>query len=682
MSIAFESPTSRSQSKDAYFTPLNMPTLVGASSVSDGTNASTTNNGSTTPYFTAPMDPIVHQEFFNAVHARHSNQPIFTTSQPSQGEQPYAMALSLDGSGSLANRRKMRAVPMKHQAFVAIEPKRLAAWLSTDGARTLMVDVRSFVQYSHGRIRGAVNVSVPNTILKRPTFTLEKLYEAIVVENDRERLKKWPSMEHIVLYDQGSHMLLDNCASSYLGNKLSQAGFKGQICYLKGGYDAFHASFADQCEISKASDQGRPKMVAPFTAPMPQFENQAFNPFFSNIRQNMELAHGPIRERFPIRLPRECRSTETGLVINSTSPRCIAGISHIENGKFAAPRWLRSTVIPESGPQQLAEMYEKIERVEQRRLQNIMFYHSKHTAGAQGDFPLSIVSGIEMGSLNRYTNVWPFEYTRVKLRQPRDGSTGYINASFIQYTYPEENESESTHVSRASLQCMSGSPQRSDFRRYISTQGPLPDTFADFWQMIWEQNSRVVVMLTKLQEMNKIKCHQYWPESLLKPAIYGNWTVVMTSETSHTMRSDDDEDVIIVRQFELHCGDAPSRTITQLQYTGWMDFGVPDSPEGILRLVQSADQAQVQFETDGAAAPVGPMVVHCSAGCGRSGAFCAIDTVIHRLTNSKDGQNRDLLFDTISRFREQRVSMVQTMRQFVFCYEAIWWWLLGWKLES
>lgn len=106
-----------------------------------------------------------------------------------------------------------------------------------------------------------------------------------------------------------------------------------------------------------------------------------------------------------------------------------------------------------------------------------------------------------------------------------------------------------------------------------------------------------------------------------------------------------------------------------------MDFGVPDSPEGTLQIVSTADEAQVLYESQ--QEKVGPMIVHCSAGCGRSGAFCAIDTAIRRLMKPEGAQDKDLLFDTISRFREQRVSMVQTLRQFVFCYETIWWWLLG-----
>lgn len=110
------------------------------------------------------------------------------------------------------------------------------------------------------------------------------------------------------------------------------------------------------------SNTMRPKL-APFTAPMPHFENQAFNPFFSNIRQNMELSHGPIRERFPIRLAKDYEANDAGLVKSYTtskpSPRCLPGISHVDDaGFFVGPKWLRTTVMPETGAQQLAEMYE------------------------------------------------------------------------------------------------------------------------------------------------------------------------------------------------------------------------------------------------------------------------------------------------------------------------------------
>lgn len=115
---------------------------------------------------------------------------------------------------------------------------------------------------------------------------------------------------------------------------------------------------------------GRPKLrlnnlpmatptLGPFTAPMPQFENQAFNPFFSNIRQNMELSHGPIRERFPVRLPSKCNVDLNKCVQTDSVPRCVAGghMDHPEQGLFKAPNWLHATV-QEDGAQILAETYE------------------------------------------------------------------------------------------------------------------------------------------------------------------------------------------------------------------------------------------------------------------------------------------------------------------------------------
>jgi protein tyrosine phosphatase len=136
---------------------------------------------------------------------------------------------------------------------------------------------------------------------------------------------------------------------------------------------------------------------------------------------------------------------------------------------------------------------------------------------------------------------------------------------------------------------------------------------------------------------------------------------------------DIDDDLIIIRKFSLKHGNE-ERTITHLQYTGWTDFGVPDQPVGILQLVHQADEAAASFSNSG------PMIVHCSAGCGRSGTFCAIDTIIQRLSHERDVYtctSSDKIVETVGRFREERMSMVQTHRQFVFCYEAILWWLLG-----
>ncbi|RUS13510.1 protein-tyrosine phosphatase-like protein [Endogone sp. FLAS-F59071] len=180
----------------------------------------------------------------------------------------------------------------------------------------------------------------------------------------------------------------------------------------------------------------------------------------------------------------------------------------------------------------------------------------------------------------------------------------------------------------------------------------------------------------------------------------------LLTETRLTVSSS--EDVIIIRQLTISHTSSPAgtsaRTITHLQYTGWQDFAVPDNPVGCLRLVHLTNQAQTLYEKESAEdqrekenegidpataakdTEVGPMIVHCSAGCGRSGALCTIDTVDGGEGTETDDEEQeearrateaegvvDLLYETVERFREQRVSMVQTLRQYVFCYEAVMW---------
>lgn len=179
-----------------------------------------------------------------------------------------------------------------------------------------------------------------------------------------------------------------------------------------------------------------------------------------------------------------------------------------------------------------------------------------------------------------------------------------------------------------------------------------------------------------------------------KPERHGNITVTLLSEINHSVADRDGQpntnpdEVIVIRQLSLEKqGDDQRRTVTHIQYKGWMDFGVPDDPLGTLRLIELAGKTQTSYEqqaSESGQPATGPMIVHCSAGCGRTGAFCTIDTLMTRLTTDDDSMTLeekqgqlDILRATVEKFREQRVSMVQTLRQFAFCYEAILWWTLG-----
>jgi protein tyrosine phosphatase len=134
---------------------------------------------------------------------------------------------------------------------------------------------------------------------------------------------------------------------------------------------------------------------------------------------------------------------------------------------------------------------------------------------------------------------------------------------------------------------------------------------------------------------------------------------------------------VLMRTFMLRNGAEPfmsMREIVMLHYEGWPDFGSPTQPESILGLLALLDQVLTERGRKSS-----PVLMHCSAGCGRTGAFCTIDSVINQFEDEMDGitDDDDLIYQRVLRFREQRMSMVQTLRQFVLCYECVLHYLLG-----
>ncbi|XP_061768701.1 receptor-type tyrosine-protein phosphatase delta isoform X27 [Nerophis ophidion] len=227
---------------------------------------------------------------------------------------------------------------------------------------------------------------------------------------------------------------------------------------------------------------------------------------------------------------------------------------------------------------------------------------------------------------NRLVNIMPFESTRVCL-QPIRGVEGsdYINASFID-----------------------GYRQQ---KAYIATQGPLAETTEDFWRMLWEHNSTIVVMLTKLREMGREKCHQYWPAE--RSARYQYFVVDPMAEYNMPQ--------YILREFKVtDARDGQSRTVRQFQFTDWPEQGVPKSGEGFIDFIGQVHKTKEQFGQDG------PISVHCSAGVGRTGVFITLSIALERMRYEGVVD----IFQTVKMLRTQRPAMVQTEDQYQFCYRA------------
>ncbi|XP_024908290.1 receptor-type tyrosine-protein phosphatase S isoform X4 [Cynoglossus semilaevis] len=227
---------------------------------------------------------------------------------------------------------------------------------------------------------------------------------------------------------------------------------------------------------------------------------------------------------------------------------------------------------------------------------------------------------------NRLVNIMPYETTRVCLQPIRGPErSDYINASYID-----------------------GYRQQ---RGYMATQGPLAETTEDFWRMLWEHNSTIVVMLTKLREMGREKCHQYWPAE--RSARYQYFVVDPMAEYNMPQ--------YILREFKVtDARDGQSRTVRQFQFTDWPEQGVPKSGEGFIDFIGQVHKTKEQFGQDG------PISVHCSAGVGRTGVFITLSIVLERMRY----EGAVDIFQTVKMLRTQRPAMVQTEDEYQFCYQA------------
>ncbi|XP_043396353.1 tyrosine-protein phosphatase non-receptor type 3 isoform X3 [Chelonia mydas] len=225
---------------------------------------------------------------------------------------------------------------------------------------------------------------------------------------------------------------------------------------------------------------------------------------------------------------------------------------------------------------------------------------------------------------NRYKDVLPYDATRIILQ----GNEDYINANYVNMEIPSAGI----------------------VNRYIATQGPLPHTCAHFWQVVWDHRLSLIIMLTTLTERGRTKCHQYWPDP---PDImeYGNFRVKCQSEDctiAYVFRE------MVITNIETE----EEHTITHLQYVAWPDHGVPDDSRDFLEFVTCMRPKRVENE---------PVLVHCSAGIGRTGVLVTMETAMCLIERNQPVYPLDI----VRKMRDQRAMMVQTSSQYKFVCEAI-----------
>ena len=249
----------------------------------------------------------------------------------------------------------------------------------------------------------------------------------------------------------------------------------------------------------------------------------------------------------------------------------------------------------------------------------------------------------ENAAKNRYTDVLCYDHSRVLLDpEDNESKSDYINANFV------------------------GGYQQS--KAFIFSQGPLPRTFVDFWQLIWEQKVMVIVMTTKTVERHRTKCGQYWPEDVGESLIIGEEKFLVTATNIENY-----DDYVVTHMEVKNEHSKENRQVIHFQFLSWPDYGVPDSALSMLTFLQRVREKQAELTS--ALVESGkwsghelgpPMVIHCSAGIGRTGTFATLDMAIRKF----EAEGKVDIRATVELIRSQRAFSIQMPDQYVFCHLA------------
>lgn len=316
-----------------------------------------------------------------------------------------------------------------------VTPQYVVNLIEANAEDILVLDLRVSTQYAISHIDGALSLCIPTTLLKRPSFNVQKLSETFKDDDQRRKFLGWRNAHAIVIYDSSAAQLKDAQMCVNTINKFKNEGYEGTLYIIRGGFNEFSRRFPNyvaagvDAQPREGVDSDGPD-VAPVIGgcPMPITDKPA-NPFFGNIRQNMDLIGG----------------------VGQISLKRPSHVTKSVEEEF--PDWLRQASEEQDQGKKVSNKFEAIERREKKRMEdalsgNVSWGNNSPRASPRNKVQ---IAGIEKGNKNRYNNIWPFEHSRVKLEGVPNHDCDYFNANYIQASWSH--------------------------KRYISTQAPIPATF-------------------------------------------------------------------------------------------------------------------------------------------------------------------------------------------------------------
>ncbi|AMD19972.1 HCL179Wp [Eremothecium sinecaudum] len=686
----------------------------------------------------------------NFGHIKSKSQPNI---QPSKGSVSSPSRLSVGMLSSF--------IPLKHFSINSASQQKYPVHdkcaildcvdlktLLVDNRDVLVIDVRCYMEYSKAHIKGAINVSLPSTLLKRKNFDLVKLLKNLP---ESERIQIQHKLEgrtvqgipSIIIYDQlpispngSTSLACFGICSKFLEHDWGSSEFKRPgVSILNEGFLQFQLQYPALVE-STTLDEYKEQLaecnkldtLLSCSSPLSSSNVSPVDSDDSSSKISLQLTKFQLPRRqtrlsigstqsfssFHFRHPEESNNLESYLVAvdMSESSKCS---SHEEDDyepstssskdiyssplklrfqvgfeklltmhqrdliNMKIPQWFQELML-ECSKLQFVEQFQRLDLMERARLDRLFVISptscpdslsvelNDNELNFETDYnpTISVSCGLELGTKNRYKGIIPYEHTRVVLK--KDLAIKVNEVSFDEQSLVE------TYINANYL-----TGPFTDIRtpgeslRYIATQAPLSETIHDFYTCIINNNVPLVLTLTDQYECGIEKCSNFWDSSI------HNGIKVELMETD---RLDD----LYLRRIKLTYNQGKStHTFLQVQITGWPDLGILTHPSYIIYMISIKNYLLDRLIKRGFYSNDHPptILVHCSAGCGRTGTLCTVDTILSNLESIDEVYGQALVsgatsknpFDpvvlTIDRFRKQRMSMVQTINQFLFVYDCL-----------